>query len=802
VQRFAYVGVFLVALSTLMLEILLTRVTSVVAWYHLAFFVISLAMLGMTAGAVWVFVRPESFPQTRVNERMTQATLAFAIVTPISIGLALAMPLYPVNDLMGFLGLLAFAGPLIIPFVLSGIALTLALTRAGLPPGLVYGVDLVGAAMGCVLVIPTLGVVDAASAIAVAAALAGAAALAFAVASGGRRAGPAIVTLTMVWIAWANATAETPALRPIWSKGTRENPGDFSWLDWNTYSRVTVANTVVAAPVLWAAGRNTPPHIMGPRQQREIRIDGAAATMMVELGPGPDQHEYLDWDVTAFAHRLRPNGPAAVIGVGGGRDVLEAIRAGHEHVLGIELNDLILDLHRQTMPEFSGVATLPGVELVADEARSYMAREQRKFRVITMSLIDTWASTGAGAYSLSENGLYTVEGWKTFMSRLDSDGIFTVSRWYKVNSPGETARMLALAMETLWEVGAKEPRNHIILLQVGNIATILVSPQPFSNDDLDLMQKHAVRMGLNMILTPRKRPQNPTLAALADQPSRAAMWAWTQSQPLDLTPTTDDRPFFFNMLKPGTWLTREEEIDRMDLSFLGNLQATQTLVYATLVSLLLTVLAIVIPLWSRRRDLHGYAPGELGASCGYFALIGVGFMLVEIGLLSRLNVYLGHPTLALAVLLAGIIFFTGIGSMSSSRVPVERALVARMFPLVPALLVLVASLVLNPAMHATGSSGIATRVLVSLALIGPPALGLGLAFPLGLRLVTRLRGEHRADLGPWLWGINGAFGVCASGLALGCSMAFGVSTTLILGALAYLWLPLCTNRLVRPSQSA
>ncbi len=812
-RRALYLGVCLIAQATLILEILLTRVTSVIAWYHLAFFVIALAMLGMTAGAVAVFLWPTAFVRERVLQRMAQSALAFSLVAPLAVAWVMSGPLVPVVDFMSFMALLGYGGALALPFALVGVALTLALTRAGLPPGTAYGVDLLGAAGGCLVVIPLLDRLDAGTVVLVAGALASGGALCFAIAErlgGARSRGPkergvgplrcALALLVLLGFAAWNGGAAQPWLRPTWVKGVHENPAVFEHVSWNTHSRVTVSKTFAGPPALWAAGRTMPPELrMQPVTQRLILIDGAAGTAMAQLGDGPDplaEHAYLGWDITAFAHRMRPEGAAAVIGVGGGRDVIEAARVGHAPVVGVELNRDIVALHTGSMKEFSGLTRLPEVELVADEARSFMTRDDRRYQVITMSLIDTWASTGAGAYSLSENGLYTREAWVTFMRRLDPSGIFTVSRWYKSDSPGETARMLALAMESLWELGAARPRDHLILLQHGSVATLLISPSAFTEADVDLMQREAVKMGVNMLVTPRKPARQLYLKELSQIESRAALWRYTSSQELDLTPPTDARPFFFNMLKPRTWLTDDHAIDQLDLAFLGNLRATQTLVYATLVSLALTMGALLGPLWARRRRLRGYPRGELLAACAYFALIGLGFMFVEIGLLSRLNVYIGHPTLALASVLGGIILFAGIGSLLSGRVPIERPRWGLWYPLIPASLAAAAFALQEPVMAATAGADSGVRVLVGLALLGPPALGMGLGFPLGLRLVGLRGGDARPDIGPWLWGINGAFGVCASGLALGTSMVWGVPATLGVGVGCYALLLLCTRALV------
>jgi hypothetical protein len=796
-----YAGVFLVAMATLMLQVLLTRIISVSAWYHLAFFVISLGMLGMTAGAVLVFVAPARFRKEQVPVRLAQSAWGFAAATPLCVGLMMANPLVPVTDLMSFVALLGSGGAMALPFTLAGTTLALALTRAGLPASIAYGFDLTGAALGCVAVIPLLDVIDAPSGVLAASAVGALGASAFALASGRLRWTSLASALLLAGLAMANATAESPPLRPAWVKGVRESSASFKYVLWNTYSRVTVGPAVVQQPSFWAPAPRLPRGVIEAQASRLLLIDGAAATVMVRLGPSLSDHRYLAWDLTAFAHRLRPEGAAAVLGVGGGRDVLEAARVGHFPVVGVEINELIVGLHRDVMPKFSGLTRIPGVELVCDEARSYMARETREFSVVTMSLIDTWASTGAGAYSLTENGLYTREAWQIFMRRLAPDGIFTVSRWYHESSPGETARMLGLAMETLYAMGVERPLDHIVLLQVGNLATLLVSRPAFSRSDLDRVDSEAAAMGVNVLLTPRAAAVHPTLAALTRQPDRAALWDWAGRQSLDLTPPTDQRPFFFSMLKPSTWLMSREKVDRLDVSFLGNLQATQTLVYAVLVAVLLTLVTVIAPMWSRWRDFPALARADVLAACGYFALIGVGFMYVEIGLLSRLNVFLGRPTLALAVLLAGLIFFTGLGSILSGRISLAGRTLAVFYPWLPAASIGLTSLALTWTMHAFEAGSMSTRIGVSLALIAPTALALGLGFPLGLGLCERMeqrvlgnRPEGSA-LGPWLWGINGAFGVCASGLALGTSMAFGIDVTMYVGGVCYLLLPLATARM-------
>lgn len=799
-RALTYAGIFVLALATLMLEVLLTRITSVMAWYHLAFFVISLAMLGLTAGAVLVFLRPGWFGEADVARRLSESALGFALAIPLCLAVALAHPLGQAGSAMDVVALMSTGLALALPFALAGIALTLALTRAGLPPGLAYGVDLLGAASGCALVIPLLALLDAPSAALLAAALAALAAGLFAGAVQGKLRTPVCVGLALLGLTLINASQPFPPLRPAWVKGMHEDIAFFDSMRWNSHSRVTIEKVVNRPPFFWAVGDKVPETMLAPLPQRQLVIDGIAGTVMSELGPGLGAHPYLAYEMSAVVHEIRPRGPAAVIGVGGGRDVLAAARTGHRPVVGIELNGLIVDAHKGSLRSFSGLADLPGVTLVHDEARSFLAHDRRRYTAIAMSLIDTWAATGTGAYALSENGLYTVEAWQTFIRRLTKRGIFSVSRFYYAENPGETARMLSLALAALWESGAQQPREHVVLLQTQVVSTLLLSRSPFSAADLDALERVAAERGFGLMATPRKLPGHWLLSELLSQQSPEALAKFADAQLLDLSPPTDARPFFFNMLRPRSWLLGREEIDKLDLRFLGNLVASQSLLYSMFVSMLLTVLALFWPMRARLHELRALPKADVAAALGYFALIGLGFMFVEIGLLSRLSVFLGHPTLALAVLLGGLISFTGVGSLLSARVPLVRARWARLYPLLPAILIALASLVALPAMRAFQDAAVPARIALSLSILLLPALAMGLCFPLGLRLCEQMESARTGAaprLGPWLWGINGAFGVCASGLALASSMVWGVPVTLGIGAACYVLLPLATRRLTR-----
>src|SRR5206468_7955533 len=245
------------------------------------------------------------------------------------------------------------------------------------------------------------------------------------------------------------------------------------------------------------------------RAQQEIGqlyldIDSGAATVITKFDGNLNAVEHLKYDVTALAHYVRKPTSVLVIGVGGGRDILTSLVFGHQRIVGVEINPDILGVLTNRFTEYAGrLQQNPAVTLVNDEARSYIARTPEKFGIIQASLIDTWAASSAGAYVLTENGLYTKEAWRTFLDHLAPDGILTMSRWYYEAQPAETLRLTALATSSLMDIGVADPRQHIIIVRNQDVATIMVAKRPFSAADIDTVTTISKAMEFQPVLTPR-----------------------------------------------------------------------------------------------------------------------------------------------------------------------------------------------------------------------------------------------------------------------------------------------------------
>ena len=790
-NRAFLLGLFFITGATLMLEVLNTRLLSVVTWYHLSFFAVSMAMFGMAAGALWVYLQPRRFNFDSAFDNLFFYSILFAVSAIVCHLVVIYTPLN-IRDgwtLISVARMALITVAVAVPFFFSGIVVTVALTQVKGNSGLIYAVDLVGAALGSVLCLFLLDALDITSATFVSAAIALLGVCLFQFARQGPH--PLVWTaLSAVVVFGAIGNHAMPdGFRVFYPKGLPITYGAISEEYWTIHGQILVSQVVEGGPSYWGAGEGAT-EIEGMRGQAMV-IDGEAATVLTEWDGDRGNLDWPRFDVTSLPYHLRPGGTAAVIGVGGGRDILTALWAGSSRITGIEINDAILRVIEEERREFAQLANQPNVEFVHDEARSYLTRSEETYDVIQMSLIDTWAATGAGAFTLSENGLYTVEGWQVFLDQLNPGGLFSVSRWYSPEALSETNRLISLAAMSLLRHGAEIPAEHMALVSrhsppaTDAVATLIVSPEPLGNEDIDTVERVAAEYGFTIHHTPRQASAEPLIRNVLASTDAEQLLAATRHEYLDFTPPSDSRPYFFNILKPAALFFAGGELEDLGIVAGGNLLATYTLMLLCGLALAGVLLVIVAPLLiAGKPDI----PNRVFFSgLSYFACIGAGFMLVQIPLMQRFSVYLGHPVYAVAVLLFSMILAAGAGSYLSDRIEVSRN--ARWTLAVPtvivALLVLI-YLVSGPLIESTISQGLFVRCLIVIVLVGLAAVPMGMCFPLGLRLFR----NYSSDCLPWMWGINGATGVLASVFAVAISMWSGINTSLLVAIACYALLAL------------
>jgi hypothetical protein len=467
--------------------------------------------------------------------------------------------------------------------------------------------------------------------------------------------------------------------------------------------------------------------------------------------------------------------------VGGGRDIQSAILFGHERIVGIDVNSIFINLLQREFRDFAGVATWKGVELHADEARSFLSRNKERYSIIQMSLIDTWAATGAGAFSLSENALYTLEAWQVILRRLANDGIFTVSRWYDPGNLGEIGRLVSLAVASLLRSGVPDPSRHMAVATGGNLSTLLLSKEPFSERDIATLKKVTRDLRYDLVISPDEMPRDATLREIISARSEKALHSAIRHKNLNFEPPTDENPYFFNMLR----LQHIGQAFRAGSGVLrGNLIASITLCSLILSLMVVALATIVMPLKitpSISNEGENALWTQFWSGALYFSLIGAGYMFVEIALIQRLSVFLGHPIYALGILLFTIILSSGIGSYSSDRLPLTPRAWLFTYPILTALLITAMPTVLTATVSSMITSPMLLKIGTSIGIIFPLGMLMGVFFPTGMRLAKPVVSSET----PWYWALNGIFGVLASALAVFFSIYSSISTNFYIAAACY-----------------
>ncbi len=772
-----YGGLFLLSGSTMIYEIVLARLLSVVTWYYLALAAVGMAMSGMTAGALVVQLKPAFFEQALHERRVRQGALAMALVLPLGLVGMLAVPLAlsrSMEMVFSFSLFTVFAG---LPFFFSGVVVCLALTRSPLPIGKLYLADLFGAATGCVISVVLLEALGAPGAILACSALGFLAAAAFAMTSGeaGWTRRNLLYALVLAVASILNSSSRY-GIAPIWAKGRVESRYHLIAEDWNPISRVTASGPYSADSAYMFGPSPRMPASGAPFIN--LTIDSFADTPLYRRTQGgPSQFEFLNYDVTSFAYLLRGGGSAAIIGIGGGRDALAAWLNGFTRIVGVEINGAIVDLDLHRLNWWSGLASVPGLIIYRDDGRSFLTRSHEKFDVIQASMIDTQAGTAAGARSTTENSLYTVEAWRIFYRHLAPGGVLTFSRWAPADSTQivETLRIFSLAWDTLMSERAANPADHLALIRSDKIATLLVRNAPFGADEVARIRRLADRMQYQILYLPGQPPLLPELNRILTARSSADLADLRYLGFLNFAPVHDFSPFFFNFVRPS-------DLPRASGAFsgaAGSVAAIAFLLLFTLASLAVLVAALVIPLIGigqpRAQFDHTLVPAAV-----YFIAIGLGFMFAEAAFMQQLTLLLGAPTHSLIVVLTGLIFFAGLGSLASDRL----ALTNRMLPpAAAALILLLLSGMLLPIAHRVGGENLPSRIAIALTLVTLPGFAMGACFPVGLRW---LRAMNRDAILPWMWALNGGASVVATFGALLVSMQVSIGASVALGGICYL----------------
>jgi hypothetical protein len=772
-DRGALAGISAVSAALLMTELALTRIFSVTMYYHFAFLAISIALFGLSASGVSVYVLRARLAKADTKELLAVGALVHALATLVALACLVRIRVglnYTPTNLALMLAIYLLAA---LPFFFGGAVISLAFARLSDRVNVIYAADLLGAAAGCLILIPLLNNLGAPGVVLSAAFLSAIAAVLFAPASARRRMAIAAAAICVVPL-----SAHLVGLAPFDVGDTKGHQGDrVLFSKWNSFSRIAVYDRPHGD---WSLS----PRYTGKRgDSLFMDIDSAASTPILR-GGNRDDVEYLKYELTALAYGLVGSSQdgfnALVIGPGGGRDLVSALIFGARHVDGVEINPIIArDVMLGPFRDYSGsIYAHPRVTIHVDDGRSFVRRSSEHYDVIQASLVDTWAATAAGAYTLTENSLYTSEAFGEYLDHLSDRGYLTITRWVF-----DGLRLVSLAQEACARRGLDAAR-HLAIVRHDRVATFLLKKRPFTPSEVGALERLTKDLGFTLLYAPGieaplvieepiEMQRSGTSAAdyrkLILATDRRAFY---DRYPLDIRPTSDDRPFFFHT----TRLANQFAVAFGRSMLFGNgLSALMTLMG---ISAALVILFIVGPLlMGGERPAAGW-PGWLL----YFAALGAGFMLLEVALLQRFVLLLGHPVYSLTVTLFSLLLGTGFGSLVSRRVTFDSVRTAGLLAIATVIVGAVAAAFALPSVIDFAIAWpLSVRLGLAALLMTPAGILLGVPLPAGMRLLA----SRRPALIPWGWGMNGAFSVVGATLAVFIAMNWGFSATLLSGAAVY-----------------
>jgi hypothetical protein len=807
--------ILLVSLAGLLLEVGYTRVVSFKLWYYYTYLVIGLSLLGIGSGGVLVAISP------RLRRATTERIIALcALWGAVSIAVGYAVIAWlPVNTLklwdygsagsfknLALLAVVCFV--LFATFIALGIIVATLLGRAGDDVGRLYFADLVGAGLGCLIAVPVISRLGPPAVIALSALIFAAVGLLCLPSSGqmsvpARRltriaAGAVVVLMPLV------AVSADDALPDIQTEETKLLPGGRGpgnlHSAWGPVFRVDVQ----AVP-----GADNP----------LLLHDGTYGSGLWPFDGDVEGLTRYDDDPRSLPFRVLDEPPEheLIIGSAGGNEILASLYYEAPDIEAIELNPVTVSLLEDEFADMTGhLPDRPEVDLRQGDGRSYLARSDTNYDLVWYVAPDSYAATNAassGAFVLSESYLYTTEMIRETLDHLTDDGIMVVQfgELDFEERPNRTSRYIVTARRALEELGVDDPSQHLLVSAFltprdGDLSTIVVKRTPFTPEEAAAFTDgvQALPDGNVGVYAPGEDTGNVDnvgddhiVARLAGA-DRAEVDSIVSSHPRDIGAIDDDGPFFWHFSDFDTVLAHIFE--PLDVEDPEDVIGERVLLLLLLMAIVYAAIFLLAPFFTVRRQWAAL-PAK-GTSAVYFAALGLGFMFFEISMIQRLVLFLGFPTYSLTVTLASLLVSTGLGALLSKRVVDRRRAM-------PGLLLALAALTafyqlgLGELTDALLSANLTVRVLVTLAVLAPLGLCLGMFMPLGLGLVTRLT-DHREEYVAWSWAVNGFFSVIGSVLTTILAMTFGFRavqlTALAIYAIAVVaFLRLQTRQPVQPA---
>jgi hypothetical protein len=749
-RRLLFAGIFLIALSGLVLEVSITRIFSAAIWYHFAFVAVSVALVGLGASGLVVQHRVKKLKGKWAENLTIYSAWGIAIFIPITLFVMHALA-SQVIYLPLFMILFS------VPFFLVGIIISAAFNAFASVAGRLYAADLIGASAGALLVVLFLVLTGGEGATLIVGLIAAIGGTIFSrIAKNTKKTVVSLMfvafALSLIFLNHATqifAIPTDPTAQKDLPIYLREHPGSkIVKTEWNSFSRIDVVEGGAGGEGLVA----------------KVFIDGGAGTNIISWDGKTESRQELSTWMQYLPFKMMQDPKVLVIGSGGGRDVVASLVSGSKDVTSVEINPIIYETVKSYGDRAGNVYSHEYVRSYVDEGRSFITRSSEKYDIVYVPFVDTWASVSSGGLSVSENFLYTLQGFQQYYDHLTDTGKIVTVRWL-IDAP----RFISTYAKLLEQNGIPQDQldRHLIMVtsdsytQDPSVTMVIFSKSPFTDEEIRFFSQSFSQYGYKPILVPGQIMREPYSALLNGQINLDQFYNMFETK---VYPVTDDNPYFLSFEKPLPGVV-------------------EVLLYAS-VGIVAIFLLVPFAWMKRRREEVGTKKSEIGIATmiPYFAALGMGFILIELALLQKLILLMGNPTMTFALLLFTLLISSGAGSLLSARIAKNN--MKNLVFIIGGIagLGILYFLFLPPIIYSTIAEPIEAKAAVSIAILAPIGFLMGMPLPTGMRLLK----VHRPDYIPWMWAVNGAFSVLGAVLAIALGIMYGSSLAMILGILIYL----------------
>ena len=830
-----YLAVGLLAGAVIALQIAIMRVFAVGSWAHFGSLVVSLALLGFGLSSVVIFVVRGWFDR---HWRGAAGT-ALLLLGPLAVAANLTAQAVPFNaiflvsDPSQVWRLAANFVLYLLPFLAGAMVLGIVFLRNREGFGRVYFADLVGSGVSGFVILMAMYLLPPEQLIAVPLTLWMLSAILWFGLSG--HVFGSLVS-SVLGIACVGAYLWLPGLTGIPDIATSQYKGVAYARNFPDGHRIYRSISPFGDLQIYASSyMHFSPGLSDNAAFNLPELPGNSFVAMYIDGEGPEANNYFHYLPMAFPYVLRSTPNAFVVQFGGGISTMAALHSGARSVTIAESNPAVLQAFDDPAirDASSSILSDPRVKVVDYDGRLYLKHTINRYDVIDLSLADSVGLSNPGGFAITEKYAYTREAMVDYMRALSDDGILSITAWNKEEPPKSILKLYSTLADAARQFDPTTASRSIFVASgYLSTTTLLYRKGGFTDAEIDKLRKYTSSMSWDEIyspgfavddsVTPTILAQyedsifgsgdadaaNPTTTTTSsevadptlDVPDSAdntgtaepattlgrLFWYWTlgggaiehaRDYVFDTRPLTNARPYFAAYEKfddlPRT-------LDRLDLfqDDWGYLLLWATLGIAAATATVLIGLPMLIG-W---RSVFARAPGKLG-TIAYFAALGLGYITVEVGLISRFAVALANPTISASVLISGMLVFSGIGSYFSDRIVDGAKVILPLILVGIAVLLFAYGLFLDPVLDKIGALAFPLRLPCCFVLVAPPALLMGYPMATAMAWLARLGKDH---MFVWAWGINGCFSVVGAAAVPIIATTFDLPAVLKVSAAAYL----------------